>query len=158
MAYLEVVHFNSSFALLDQHRNDPIVQEGRYNVGYVEHETCINFGKPKVVFSFRVLDYGKYNGAILKRFYNVARLIGKPAKGGNFKPPRRGDFMVEFVQCFHVDPRRLDRLPLSYFSQNILVAKVETVKRTSYNKITPEQMQYSKISELIKVNNDADFS
>lgn len=154
MRQLKVVSSNQRFASLSYTDFEPLIPEGKYHVAYTGHETCQKFKSPKAIFGFRILDFGDYNGTILNRYYNVDKFIGKPGKNGNFKPPKRGDFMLEFVRCFHVDPKRLDRLPLSYFSQNILLAQVVTVKRNSYGKTLPQALRYSRIGELLKVDND----
>lgn len=132
----------------------PIVPDGVYRLGYVEHVTGIYFKQPKVCFRFRILDYGQHNGVVLERFYNVARIIGKPQKFGGFKPARNGHFLNEFVTCFDAHISRLDRLPLSLFERHILKGVVRTTDKDSTQRKRPKALRYSVIEQLIGVDDD----
>ena len=151
---LKVSSSDCGYALIDKGGFQPLVPEGKYSVAYIEHQTGMFFGSPKVVFRFRVLNFGEHNGVVLERFYGVKKIVGKPGKWGNFKPPLHGDFLMEFVDCFHLDPKRLDRIPLSHFERNILLAEVKTVYTNSKQSQRPKQLRYSKVARLVKIDHE----
>lgn len=128
----------------------PLVEPRAYEVMLDFYETALMFKTPKLILTFTIVTQGPAYGIRLPRYYNVKRLIGKPGKNGNFAVGKKGDFLREFLTLFSCKPDRLDRLPISYFNGVTIKARVVTVKR-SRNRDIPEALQYSKISELLRV-------
>lgn len=153
---LAVVEGESDFWVDDY--ESPFVGPGNYEFMYVKHETDLYFGRaPKLVMWFKIVSMGECFETVLPRYYNVKQLIGPKGKNGKFKVGRQSDFLREFVTLFPdaVDSnprkRRLDRLPMSGFKSVILQGHVSTVNRTAKQRAIPEALQYSVISELIRV-------
>ncbi len=129
----------------------PLVTPGVYELKYTHCETGIYFNKsPKVKLVFRIITPGEFFGVIVERFYNVKKLKGKPGKNGKFVVAARGDFAREF---FTIYPRRerLDRLPLTYLKTKIILGRVVTVKKDSKQRDIPDPIQYSVVTELLRV-------
>ena len=109
------------------------------------------FGRaPKLVLWFRVLTMGEHFEKRLPRFYNITRLVGRPAKHGRFKVGRSSAFLREYLRLFSTT-NRLDRIPMSRFEQHILVGKVRTVRTGGDQKRIPDALHYSVIDELLRV-------
>lgn len=121
-------------------------------MSYIGHRTAQPFGKMKIALKFRIQDQGDFYGVELERWYNAARLIGRVGKGGHFKPPARGGFMIEYLRLFpDIDVRRLDRIPFKPFRHCLVKAQVETVTANSTQEQLPGQLQYSVIRKLLEV-------
>lgn len=132
----------------------PFVEPGTYELVLVDYETSRMFGKAeKLAMRFRVISQGPAFGKELSRYYNVERIIGKPGKQGRFKVARHSNFVLEYVTLFEYlgVPKRLDRFPMSAFKGVIIVGEVKTVSRNYNQRRLPTPLQYSVISELLKV-------
>ncbi len=130
----------------------PLVRPGFHDVMLDGFQTALMFqGKaPKLIMDFTIVSHGKDYGKRVSRYYNVAKIIGKPQREGRFKVSKKGDFLREYLTLFQYAGSRLDRLPMSPFNGVTIKAEIETVKH-SRGKVIPEPLQYSKVAELIKV-------
>jgi hypothetical protein len=130
----------------------PLVRPGFHEVMLDGFQTALMFqGKaPKLIMNFAIVSHGEDFGKRVPRYYNVAKIIGKPQSEGRFKVSRKGDFLREYLTLFHYSGSRLDRLPMSRFSGVTIKAEIKTVKH-SRGKDIPELLQYSKVARLIKV-------
>ena len=124
-----------------------LLTPGMYTVIFDYHETKQMFGSAlKVVLWFKVSEPGENFGKRLGRYYNVTRVLSR-GRNGRFKVGWRSDFLREYTRLFGL-PHRLDRIPMSNFSRDALVAVVRTVGQTSTQIAIPEPLQYSVIAEL----------
>ena len=140
---------NSFFECKDQFE---LVPEGRYQVAYAYHETWVYMGRqPKVTFWFLVVDQGEYLGVKLARYFNVKRHIGKPSKNGRFVPGRSSDFLLEYCSLFADSIKRLDRIPLAMLKNEIIEARVKTVKQNREQRNLPDVMKYSVIESWLGI-------
>jgi hypothetical protein len=130
-----------------------LVAPGTYDLAFIRFETAFMFRHaPKVVLWFRIITMGAAFGVEVPRFYNVLRIIGKPQKGGRFKVGRRSDFVREFTNLFHLQDKRLDRLPVESNFRNVIVSgELRTVTRDFQQRDLSEPIQYSVIKQLLKV-------
>ena len=130
----------------------PIVKPGLYDLALIDYKTALMFAgrAAKLIMRFRIITFGEHFETELYRYYNVARIIGRPQKNGCFKCSAKGDFLREFATLFAGRITRLDRIPMSAFEKVIIEGKVSTVKQ-SRGKPIPELLQYSVISELRRV-------
>lgn len=130
----------------------PLVKQQVYDLAFGYYETVKLFGgrSPKLVLWFRIVTPGEYFDVVLPRYYNVKRVIGTPAKNGDFKVGQNSGFLREYVTLFHM-PHRADRIPMSVFPKHLYKGKVKTVVRGFNQRKIPKQLQYSVISELIEV-------
>lgn len=130
----------------------PLVPPGEYGLKLVEHRTGIFFKTPRLVLDLQISDFGEYHGVLLHRYYNVARLIGKPGKNGHCKHKLSGDFMMEYYRLFPTDPRlRLDRISLQKFYNQLLIGRVRTVGANNRQQKLPDQLMHSVVGELVGV-------
>jgi hypothetical protein len=132
----------------------PLIPEGNYHFKLVTHETALKFGKPRLVMSATIIDTGEQYGVLLPCYRNVDSLKGKAGKKGGFVPPRGGDFMIEYCKLLPDHNPRRDRISLNPYYNNIIVAKVETVKKNNRGKTLPKQLWWSKIGELLKLTEE----
>lgn len=130
----------------------PLIKPGLYDFVLVDFRTAKMFmGKaPKLIMDFRIVTQGEYFEVVLSRYYNVARIIGKPERHGRFKASTKGDFLREYMTLFPSKVSRLDRVPMSNFETVMIEGKVETVIRSRGRDI-PKPLQYSRISQLRRV-------
>ncbi len=130
----------------------PLVKPGSYDLAFIDYKTALMFAgrAAKLIMRFRIITFGEHFETELYRYYNVARIIGRPARNGKFKCSAKGDFLREFATLFTGRITRLDRIPMSAFENVIIEGKVSTVTH-SRGKAIPELLQYSVISELRKV-------
>lgn len=132
----------------------PLIPEGEYQLRLQGHRTAYQFGNPKLILQFTVLDFGRYHGTMLPAFYNVAALKGKPGKSGKCKHKHTGHFMIEYFTLFPERGRvRLDRVPMEPLYEAILVGKVRTVKRNNEKVDLPEQLRHSIVDKLLRAEN-----
>lgn len=128
-----------------------LVPPGNYEVAFCGYTTCVLFGKAqKLNLQFRITTMGEHFEARLSRYYNVARLIGRPRVNGRFKVGFHSDFLREFVRLFGV-PTRLDRIPMSHFERRLFLARVRTVEKGGDQAIIPIGLRYSVISDLLGI-------
>jgi hypothetical protein len=132
---------------------EPLIPEGQYRFKLIRHETVSTFDSPKLVLVCSIIDFGPHSETILRRYYCVERLVGKARRGGQCKHKRRGDFMLEYFSLFpsQARPRRLDRVSLDPFRNEVLIGSVRTVKHNSQQKKLPEQLRYSVIGSFVGV-------
>lgn len=138
------------FAELDGDR-PALIEPGEYELRFDHYETLILFGRAqKLVLWFTVVTMGPYFDTVrLPRFYNVTRIIGRPGRNGRFKVGFRSEFLREFCTLFPVKlPARLDRIPMSLYSNAIIVGRVRTVTKDREQRDIPEPLKYSVIEEL----------
>lgn len=129
----------------------PLIKPGEYEVVLVQYRTGMFFGRaPKLVLSFQIIQPGEGFEAVLDRYYNVQRIIGKPGRNGAFKVGKRSDFLRDLCTVFpSVNVRRLDRIPMSCFDGVIIKARVDTVTHDTKQAFIPKPLQYSKVSKLV---------
>lgn len=132
----------------------PLVRPGIYTLAYTRHEARLMFGNsPKLIIWFRILDFGKANGEILPRYYNLGKLIGKPDKQSRykrFKVNQHTDLMDEFARVCPVDrTMRLDRVPVSHFGKHVVSGQVRTVTENRKQRPIHDQLQYSVIQSIL---------
>jgi hypothetical protein len=140
----------SGFAQLDGER-PALVPPGTYEVSFCGFSTFVLFGRAsKLNVQFKILTMGEHFEKRISRYYNVARIIGRPGPNGRFKCGFSSDFLREYAKLFPV-PNRLDRIPMTSFEKNIFTAKVRTVEKGSKQEAIPDGLRYSVISELIGI-------
>ena len=127
-----------------------LIPEGLYELKLVTHYTAIQFQSPRLVMEFSVCECGDYFGSRLFRYYHLERLDGKAGKHGRFVAKARGDLMIEYCTLFPRKVRR-DRLSLAPLYNSVIIGKVATVTKNNQGKALPEPLQYSKISELVRL-------
>jgi len=128
----------------------PKIPAGVYSVTYVAHETHKFFSRSnKVVFWFRIIDFGDCFNAVLPRYYNVRRLTGKQGRSGQFVPGRSSDFIREYCKVSAAPISRLDRLPMSAFQNVAIKAHVRVVTKDGKQRDLAETLHYSVIDELL---------
>jgi hypothetical protein len=126
-----------------------LVSPGVYNLIFLHHETMVLSRKSlKLALWFRIVTMGEHYGAKLPRYYNVARIEGKPRRGGGFRVGWSSAFTREYAALFNSLPARTDRIPMSPFEGAEVRGRVRTVTTGWRQKPIPALLQYSVIEEL----------
>ena len=126
-----------------------LVPDGKYLVALDHYRTDHMFkGAPKLEMMFRIIDE-EYQGLLLPKWYN-AKKAQKNRRYGNFTVARRGNFTMDFMRLFNADPKRLDRIPMSYFENYLFIVETEQVTQNFEQKDYPSQLRYSKIKRIVK--------
>ena len=130
----------------------PLIKQGVYELAFVEYRTANMFrGKaPKLIMDFRIISMGQFFECIVPRYYNVQKVLGKPQLSGRFKCGKKGSFLREYLTLFPNQLQRLDRVPMSAYANAIIEGKIRTVTQSG-QKVIPKPLQYSCISELLRV-------
>jgi hypothetical protein len=128
----------------------PLVPERAYDLRFDYFETARMFGvASKLIMHFRIAEPGRDFDKPLLRFYNLTRIIGRPARSGRFKAGFHSDMLREFVTLFGLPAGlRLDRIPMSRFDGSFVRGTVRTVRQSNKQKLIPSALQYSVITEL----------
>lgn len=130
----------------------PQIPDGEYCFKLRRHITGIMFGSPRLVLEFSIIDMGEYHGTVLKKYYNVRKLIGKAGKKGRFLAKPTGDLLIELCTLFpQWKITRLDRVPLDGLYNSIIKGKTRTVTNNNQRKKLPGQLKYSVIEKLIGI-------
>jgi len=128
-----------------------VVAPGPYELVFDHHCTQYLFGRaPKLVCYFRIVTQGPCFGHMVRRFYNVKTLSGKPRRGGAFKVGWHSDFLREYAALFGL-PERVDRVSTERFKSVIVRGRVATVCRDSKGRSIPDALRYSVVHELLEV-------
>ena len=138
-----------------EHADDEsvLIPEGEYCMKLVSQHTAVQFGVPKLILVFKITDFGPFLGVKLKAYFNVAALLGKAGIKGKVRHKRTGDFMIQYFTVLPMAARikRLDRVPMEPLYNAEIVCKVRTVKLNSIRQPLPEQLWYSKVEQLVKI-------
>ena len=127
-----------------------LVPEGRYELRYLDYDTGIYFGVPKVRVNFAIIDPEDYAGSPVEKFYNAKELTGPPGRFGNFKARRRGDLIRDYHRLVGRNGRR-DRISFRSLKDKRVIGEIETVTVDYQRDPLPEDEQYSRVKKLIGV-------
>lgn len=130
--------------------DDVAIPEGRYQLAYVDYRTTKAFKVARVVVRFKVIDPGEYFGFGVDRWYRVRHLKGEPSKRGGFAVGRRSALYREWVSLFGV-PGRKDRISFVKLKSKVVIADVRTVKRDSKQNLLDEDLHYSVVDRIVRV-------
>jgi len=131
----------------------PLVRPGIYKMALIDYRTASYFRSFKLVLTFRIVTFGEFFETEVERFYNVKSIKGKPAQRGFFKVGARSDFLREYCLMSHASIHRLDRISMTPLFNPVVSGKIETVKLDSRQRSIPEQLWYSKVSEITGISN-----
>ena len=124
------------------------IPPGEYEVMYVSHETRFIHGR-KLIITFRITDREMADVRVMS-YYNVMSFLSDPGVGGRFKVGRCSKFFREFTRLFEPDTPRLDRLPMSRFRHQPILARIRGVRAVG-GLILSEAAKYSVVDQLISV-------
>lgn len=127
----------------------PLVPDGKYSAKLVSFETAIVFS-PKVFLHFEIITPGPYMGERLFRAYRVHQLRGRPRKRGQFKL-RAGSELYRTICRLYPDQKRPDRIALTPLMRLVLQVRTRTVTTDHKQNPLPDNLQYSVVDEIIKV-------
>lgn len=105
---------------------------------------------PKLALCFSIIQQGEYFEELLKRHYNVARLVGKEGRSGRFKAVPGCDLVREYARLLEL-PGRFDRFNLQQLKSRVILGSVGTVTTTARQKTLAAAVQYSVVRELLRL-------
>ena len=126
------------------------VPDGEYELRYIDYETAMYFGNPKVILHCAIVAHDEYAGLPIDRYYNVKRLIGSPRRYGSYEALVRGHLTREYKQIIK-EPTRRDRISFAAFKGKRLIGELKTVTTDHQHNELPRDDQYSRIKRLVKV-------
>ncbi|WP_152669953.1 hypothetical protein [Lysobacter capsici] len=128
----------------------PLIPPGEYRLKFETWATVMMFGRsPKLVLTFKVIDFGAHFETKLKRWYNVRRLRGKAGKHGQFSAGWSSDVVREYGRLIGL-PQRTDRIAISAYGGRVIVGKVGTVNKDRTQQALPTGLEYSVIQTLLR--------
>lgn len=129
----------------------PLIPPGEYKLMFETWATVLLFGRsPKVVLTFKVIDFGEHFETRLKRWYNARKLTGKIGKHGQFSAGFSSDLVREYGRLIGL-PSRTDRIALSRYNGHVVTGLVGTVNKDRTQKPLPAGLEYSVIQALLRV-------
>ena len=132
----------------------PRIPKGDYTVAFKSYQTARFYrgGAPKLVINFHVIDRGKYFETPLQRYYQVSEIGKTPKKKGFFKAKGQSShFIMEYVNCFGILPRRLDRVPMDVWKKHAFKARVKDVAWTANQDNLHQMLRYSVIEKILGI-------
>ena len=128
----------------------PNIPAGEYELAFDYFEVRpIHRNTPKLVMWFKVVG-PEHMGFPIPAYYRV-KLKGKAGRSAPFSVGKRSEFLRQYVQLFHEEPRRLDRVPMTKFNNQVIVARVSLVKKNLLQRDIPKLLQYNVVDELLRV-------
>lgn len=125
-----------------------LIKPGTYEVALVRYWKGYLYGKSsKLILVFRITNFGPHYGKQLYRCYNIKGLTKRKEiipKGWH------SDFVREYSKLFGA-PRKLRDIGIRSFKSRIFTCTVRTVSKDFKQRPLPDDMQYSVIDELLKV-------
>lgn len=127
-----------------------LLPKGDYQLGLQHWSTYKAFGRqPKLVLWFKVLDMGQHFEAMVPRYFNVKRLIGKPGRSGRFAAAYSSDFVRDYARVMG-SRQRLDRFDLNGLRSLVVVGHVDTVTRGHDQGDLADGLRYSVVRRLLR--------
>ena len=127
-----------------------LVPDGEYELRYVDFETAMYFGNPKVVVHYAIIRPEEYAGLPVDRFYNAKKLTSPPGRFGRYVAKPCGSLIREFKRLVGRG-ERLDRLRFARLKGQRVIGEIRTVKTDHNREDLQEDDHYSRIRRLIKV-------
>ena len=121
-----------------------------------EYEACVvnaatelfYFGRsPKVVLTFRILEQGRYYEKLVRGFYAVKSISGKPRRDGRFKVGPKSRLIRDVAKLLTFRPPT-DRVPEEVKNCTCRIA-VRRVEKVGKDKLA-ESMQYAVVDSVLQ--------
>ena len=124
--------------------------KGNYSACIVDASTKLFFfgRSPKVVLTFRILDLGPYFEMLVRGFYAVKRIKGKPRRHGTFEAGPRSRLLPDISKLIDSRPPT-DHVPERIIEAAIFEIEVRIVDTVSGEKLT-ESMQYAVVDRIVR--------
>lgn len=126
------------------------IPKGKYSACLIDASTKLFFfgRSPKVVLTFRILDMGPYFGKMVRGFYAVKRIKGKPRRNGTFEAGPRSRLLRDISKLTDSRPPT-DHVPERIIDAAIFEIEVRLVDTVSSEKLT-ESMQYAVVDRIVR--------
>jgi hypothetical protein len=136
---------------------DALIPEGEYQAVYVSHEISRGSFGTKLKITFRIVSFGEFFETLIPAWYNISDAASSKRKGGRIKVNRGHKLTTELLRVLQIKAR-IDRLSPSLLKGHILLIKVRTVTKNSYQKKLAPPQQYSIVDSLVCILNLQDIS
>jgi hypothetical protein len=126
------------------------IPKGTYSACLIDASTKLFFfgRSPKVVLTFRILDLGPYFEKLVRGFYAVKRIKGKPRSNGTFEAGPRSRLLRDISKLIDSRPPT-DHVPERIIEAAIFEIEVRLVDTVSGEKLT-ESMQYAVVDRIVR--------
>ena len=124
MSKLAYLHRDSDNAGQTGYGDEFDIPAGKYSACIIDASTKLFFfgRSPKVVLTFRILDPGPYFEKLVRRFYAVKRIIGKPRRNGTFEAGPRSRLLRDISKLIDSRP------PTDHIPESIIEAAIFDVR------------------------------
>ena len=128
-----------------EREEDPLIPEGSYTTVMVNWEKTYSgyFKKHLLIMRFRIVDEGKWHGAVVPGYFKVL-----PTKNGQVKAAPKSYFFRDYQACFG-KVRRNDRLAMSHFKNRLLKVQVVTVSKDTDGMALADVNHYSRVKHIL---------
>ena len=126
------------------------IPRGNYSACIVDASTKLfYFGRsPKVVLTFRILDQGPYFEKLVRGFYAVKKIKGKPRRNGTFEAGPRSRLLRDIAKLIDSRPPT-DHVPESVIQSAVIEIEVRRVERVAGDELA-ESVQYVVVDRIIR--------
>ena len=123
--------------------------EGRYQASLIDVRTQLFFRKSaKVNLTFRIQDFGEHFGAIVRGYYAVKHLNGKPRKNGTFQVGPKSRLLRDMARMMDGRPPT-NCIPTRLIDSAIYEIQLRRV--TEIKKVElPESIQYCVVDHVVR--------
>ena len=128
------------------------IPAGEYELAFEYFEVRrIHRNTPKLVLWFRVVGPEHMGFQVPAYFHLKPKAKHGTGRGAPFSVGKRSEFLRQYVQLFRSAPTRLDRIPMSVFNNQVIVARVRLVKRNLLQRDIPKPLQYNVVDEMLRL-------
>ena len=126
------------------------IPAGTYSACIVDASTKLFFfgRSPKVVLTFRILDPGAYFEKLVRGFYAVKRIKGKPRRNGTFEAGPRSRLLRDISKLIDSRPPT-DHIPENVIESAVFEIEIRRVDRANGEALS-ESMQYAVVDRIVR--------
>ena len=126
------------------------IPKGNYSACLIDASTKLFFfgRSPKVVLTFRILDMGPYFGKMVRGFYAVRRIKGKPRRNGTFEAGPRSRLLRDISKLIDSRPPT-DHIPTNIIEAAVFDIEIRRVDRANGEALS-DSMQYAVVDRIIR--------
>lgn len=126
------------------------IPKGTYSACLIDASTKLFFfgRSPKVVLTFRILDMGPYFQKLVRGFYAVKRIKGKPRHNGAFEAGPRSRLLRDLSKLIDSRPPT-DHIPTNIIGAVVVDIEVRRVDRANGEALS-DSMQYAVVHRIIR--------
>ena len=126
------------------------IPPGRYSASVIEATTAVFFGgkSKKVVLTYRILDSGPFFEKLVRGYYEVREIKGRPRRNGKFQVGPRARLVRDVAHMVDGRPP-LDRIPIAEIETKIVEIELRVVSKIEKQALA-DTMQYVVVDRVVR--------